>query len=226
MQKSTGLARFVAVVAVIVGVGTMTVAPARAAVRPQESADVLVQAGHEGRPDCEREPARLCNNTGTPGEIRWTPVVADEATRVLRAHGIRVLRKPAALPGDYHVRVAVFLHFDGSASPCGSAASVGYPKRAHAAAAAAAWKTLYARFWPYGFESDNFTPTEAGYYGFSHVKDVADSAVLIEGGEMTCPRQRAWLEPRLRWEGDLVAYYVMQRLGRPGTPLPVMRSGS
>ncbi len=190
--------------------------------RPQERADVLVQAGHEGRPDCLREPLRLCNNTGTPGEIDWAAIVADETTRVLRAHGVTVLRKPAALPGDYHVKVAVFLHFDGSTTPCSSGASVGYPKRARSREAATAWKKLYARFWPYGFESDNFTKTEAGYYGFSHTKDVADSAVLIEGGEITCPRQRAWLAPRLRFEGRLIAYYVAQRLGRAGVPMPAM----
>jgi hypothetical protein len=185
-------------------------------------ADVLVQAGHEGRPDCDREPARLCNNTGTAGEIGWAPVVANEATRVLRAHGISVLRVPAAMPDTYHVTVAVFVHFDGSAQACASAASVGYPLRARSREAAEAWKALYGRFWPYGFEHDNFTKTEAGYYGFSHVKDVADSAVLIEGGEMTCPRQRAWLAPRLAWEGRLVAYYVARRLGRDDVPLPAL----
>jgi hypothetical protein len=204
--------------ALCVGMPSNAAVPPRAV--PDRRADVLVQAGHEGRPDCEREPSRLCNNTGTAGEIAWTPIVADEATRVLRAHGISVLREPAALPGTYHVRVAVFVHFDGSAQPCASAASVGYPSRARSHEAAAAWKTLYARFWPYGFEHDNFTKTEAGYYGFSHVKDVADSAVLIEGGEMTCPRQRAWLAPRLAWEGRLIAYYVAKRLGRDDVPLP------
>jgi hypothetical protein len=203
----------------LVGAASLAAGPPA---EPDLRADVLVQAGHEGRPDCAREPARLCNNTGTAGESGWTPIVANEATRVLRAHGITVLREPAALPGTYHVTVAVFVHFDGSAQPCASAASVGYPARARSRDAAEAWKALYRRFWPYGFEHDNFTKTEAGYYGFSHVKDVADSAVLIEGGEMTCPRQRAWLAPRLAWEGRLIASFVARRLGRDDVPLPAL----
>src|SRR5690242_5690400 len=49
--------------------------------------DVLISAGHEGRPEsCPHFPKHKCN-LGTAGEREWTPVVADEATRILRAHG-------------------------------------------------------------------------------------------------------------------------------------------
>jgi hypothetical protein len=190
-------------------------------VRAQTSADVLVQAGHEGRPDCNVEPASLCNNTGAPGEIAWTPVVADEATRVLRAHGITVLRMPAHLAGPYAVKDAVFLHFDGSATPCQSGASVGYPSVAHSRAAADAWKALYAQYFRFGFQPDNFTLTLKGYYGYHHVR-VSDAAFVIEGGEISCPRQHAWLAKRLRWEGDLLAYFLARRLGNMSVPLPAL----
>ena len=199
-------------------------APVAASPVPPATADVLIQAGHEGRPDCGKdgEPPSLCNNTGSPvapGEIVWTPIVADEATRVLRAAGVTVLREPAHLRGPYAVRDAVFLHFDGAAQPCSSAASVGYPDAA-SGRLAADWKTLYGRSWPFGFQSDNFTKTLHGYYGFSRVR-ASDGAMVIEFGEMSCPKQYAWLKSHLRFEGDLVAYFLSRRLGKENVPLPV-----
>ena len=187
---------------------------------PGFDADVLIQAGHEGRPDCAREPATICRNTGTAGEIAWTPVVADEATRILSAAGVKVLRRPAYLSGQYRVRDAVFIHFDGSGRPCSSGASIGYPVRAQSPQAGAAWKALYKRFWPFGFEADNFTPTLAGYYGFNHVRAVTDAALVVEGGEMSCPKQHAWLQSRLKWEGALIAHFVSARIGKGNVPLP------
>ena len=184
------------------------------------TADVLIQAGHEGRPDCDREPLRLCNNTGAAGEMAWTPIVADEATRILRAAGISVIRRPAYLHGQYHVKDAVFLHFDGNAQPCGSGASVGYPVRAHSPEAAAAWKALYGASFPFRFQPDNFTVHLAQYYGFDHVRDVSDAAYVIEWGEVSCPAQHAWLGRRLAWEGALLAYFLARRLGNTSVPLP------
>ena len=183
------------------------------------AADVLVQAGHEGRPDCAVEPASLCNNTGAPGEIHWTPVVADEVTRVLRAHGISVLRMPAHLSGPYKVKDAVFIHFDGNVTPCSSGASVGYPSTANSQAAADAWKALYGKAIPFAFQADNFTPNLQGYYGYHHVQ-VSDAAFLIEGGEISCPAQHAWLQKHLLWEGDLIAYFLARRLGNTTVPQP------
>ncbi|HTD38866.1 MAG TPA: hypothetical protein VK669_15250, partial [Candidatus Limnocylindrales bacterium] len=95
-----------------------------------EDGDVLVQAGHEGRPEsCARLHVKACNlgtGAGSAREMEWTAAVADEATRVLRAHGYTVLRRPADYEGRDSARAAVFLHFDG-ASPCASGASVGFP---------------------------------------------------------------------------------------------------
>jgi hypothetical protein len=203
----------------------LLVATCRLSVSAQDNADgttadVLIQAGHEGRPDCEREPQRLCRNLGAVGEVAWTPIVADEATRILRAAGVRVIRRPAYLTGQYHVKDAVFLHFDGNATPCGSGASIGYPERANSAAAGAAWKALYGQRFPFRYQPDNFTVHLAHYYGFDHVRDASDAALVIEFGEISCPRQRAWLRPRLAWEGALVAYFLAQRLGVTTVPLP------
>ncbi len=189
---------------------------ARANAAAAASADVLISAGHEGRPDCDRESASLCNNTGARGEIEWTPVVADEATAVLRAHGISVIRRPAYIAGPYHVADAIFIHFDGNDSPCASGASIGFPIVAGAAnsrAAGQAWKALYRRFFKFTFQPDNFTDHLSGYYGFKHV-DASDAKLVIEGGEISCPAQRAWLAPRLKFLGDLLASFLSERLGK------------
>jgi hypothetical protein len=174
-------------------------------------ADVLIQAGHEGRPDCGVEPASLCNNTGARGEIELTPVVADQVAKILRAAGVTVIRTPAHIGRTYHVHDAIFIHFDGSAQPCASSASVGYPAVANSRAAAQEWKTLYARAWTFGFEPDNFTPSLRDYYGYKHVA-VDDAAIVIEGGELSCPAQAAWLKAHFSWEASSLAYFIARRL--------------
>jgi hypothetical protein len=184
------------------------------------AADVLIQAGHEGRPDCEREPASLCRNTGAAGEIEWTPIVADEATRILRAAGVTVIRRPAFLSGQYDVKDAIFVHFDGNEKPCTTGASIGFPELARSPEAAAEWKSLYKTFFPFRFEPDNFTSNLSGYYGFKHVRSVSDAALVIEGGEMTCPAQYSWMKSHLKFEGALIAHFDSKRLGKGDVPLP------
>lgn len=146
------------------------------------------------------------------------PIVADEATRVLREHGVSVLREPADFEGDFAVRAAVFIHFDGNDKPCSSGASIGYHDDAFAPAALK-WKKLYSSYFPYGFQPDNFTIHLRNYYGFHQVQ-AQDAALVLEMGELTCPEQKAWLEPRLRLEGDLIAYYLSQVIGKGDVPLP------
>jgi hypothetical protein len=174
--------------------------------------DVLISAGHEGRPaSCARFPQHRCN-LGAAGERAWTPIVADAATQILRAHGVSVARRPADFGGTYRVRAAVFIHFDGSAVPCSSSASIGY----HGSwdePAAAAWRQLYSRYWRYGFQPDNFTGGLRDYYAFKQVS-ASDGSLVLELGEITCPAQRAWLAPRLRWEGALIAYFLSRRIGQ------------
>jgi hypothetical protein len=184
-------------------------------------ADVLISAGHEGRPaSCRHFPHRRCL-LGAPGEREWTPVVADEATRVLRAHGVTVLREPADFAGSYRVGAAIFIHFDGASPPCSSAASIGYHLNAFEPAAHL-WRSMYARYWPFGFRPDDFTANLRNYYGFRQVS-AEDGALVLELGEISCPAQRRWLAPRLRFDGDLIAAYVSRLIGKGLVPQPTVQ---
>jgi hypothetical protein len=179
-----------------------------------EAGDILVQAGHEGRPaSCAVHHVKACNlGTGANGarEREWTAQVADEATRVLRERGYAVLRRPADYDGSDTVRAAVFLHFDG-ATPCASGASVGFPETT-SRAFVDAWEGRYRPWFPYRFVGENFTENEHKYYGFRKVD--APQKLLIEFGEMTCPAQFAWMAPRLREMGDLVATFLTEQVQR------------
>ena len=180
--------------------------------------DVLVSAGHEGRPaSCARFPQHKCN-LGAAGEREWTPVVADAATRILRAHGVSVARLPADFDGTYKVKAAVFIHFDGSAPPCQSGASIGY-HRAADADAARAWRRLYGSYFPFRFQPDDFTDGLRDYYAFRQVS-ASKGSLVLELGEITCPAQRAWLAPRLAWEGALIAHFLSGLTGQGNVPDP------
>jgi len=186
-------------------------------------ADVLVSAGHEGRPaSCARYPRRACN-LGASGERAWTPVVADEVTRLLRAHGIGVLREPADFDGRYAVDMAVFIHFDGAVPACTSGASIGYHRRADAPAARR-WRSLYAGIFPFRFMPDNFTAGLRDYYAFRQI-DARDGALVLELGEITCPPQREWLATRLDDVAALIAYDISRTIGKGDLPLPAKFAG-
>jgi hypothetical protein len=181
-------------------------------------ADVLISAGHEGRPaSCARFVHRACN-LGAAGEIDWTPIVADEATRVLRAHGVRVIREPADFDGTYAVGMAIFIHFDGAVPACTTGASIGY-EGAAGQSAAQQWRALYAPRFPFTFMPDNFTVGLREYYGYRQVQ-ARDGALVLELGEITCPAQHAWLATRLAALGDLIAYDVSRAIGKGDVPLP------
>lgn len=174
------------------------------------SYDVLISAGHEGRPQsCARFPQHHCN-LGTAGERQWTPIVADEAARALRSYGYTVAREPADFTGTYDVKAAIFIHFDGTDRPCTSAASIGYHDPS-SQPAAKLWRERYGAVFPFGFEPDNFTLNLKDYYGFRQVR-ASRGALVLELGELTCAKQRAWLVPRLTWEGDFIAAFVRDLL--------------
>ena len=175
-------------------------------------ADVLLSAGHAGRPaSCARFPQRACN-LGAAGERERTPVVVEEAARVLRAHGVSVVVEPADFDGHFKVRDAIFIHFDGSVPACASGASVGY-HRAADSDAARAWRSAYGKYWKFRFQPDNFTANLRDYYGFRAV-EASDAALVLELGELTCPAQRAWLQPRIGWTGRFLAAFLLERLKR------------
>ena len=168
--------------------------------------DVLISAGHEGRPQsCARFPKRHCN-LGTPGEQAWTPLVADEASRKLRDMGYSVAREPADFDGEYDVKAAIFIHFDGTSKPCTSGASIGYHTEA-SQPAAQLWRTMYSAEFPFRFMPDDFTMNLRDYYGFRQVH-AQDAALVLELGELTCPAQCEWLSSRVQWEGDFIAGFV------------------
>lgn len=173
---------------------------------PPQHFDVLVSAGHEGRPEsCARFPKRHCN-LGAAGEREWTPIVADETARALRAAGLSVAREPADFDGTFDVKAAVFIHFDGSDRPCSTGASIGYHD-ASSAPAARLWRSMYAPVFPFRFMPDNFTDNLRDYYGFRQVK-ASSGALVIELGEVSCPAERAWLATRLKSDADLIAAFV------------------
>src|ERR1700736_5404944 len=122
--------------------------PARA-----ETADVLIQAGHQGRPEsCVVHHVRACNlGTGANGvrEREWTATGAAGGAAVLRGAGYTVIRRPADYAERDSVRAAVFLHFDG-ASPCASGASVGFPETT-SRPFVDAWTKQYRAWFPFRF---------------------------------------------------------------------------
>lgn len=174
--------------------------------------DVLVSAGHEGRPaSCARFPKRHCN-LGAAGERQWTPIVADETVRSLRASGLSVAREPADFDGFFEVKAAVFIHFDSSDRPCSTGASIGYHDSS-SSAAATLWRSMYSRYFGFTFMPDNFTDNLRDYYGFRQVH-ATDGALVIELGEISCPAQRQWLAVRLKPAADLIADFIRQLIAK------------
>lgn len=174
--------------------------------------DVLVSAGHEGRPaSCPRFPKRKCN-LGAAGERQWTPIVADETARALRASGLTVAREPADFDGFFQVKTAIFIHFDGSDRPCSTGASIGYHDSG-SSAAAKLWRDTYSHYFPFTIMPDNFTVNLRDYYGFRQVH-ADDGALVIELGELSCPAQRQWLAPRLKPAADLIAEFVRKLIAK------------
>ena len=116
--------------------------------------DIVVQAGHQGRPDsCKPLHVKHCNlgaRLGAQRERDWTPVVADAATASLRGDGFTVRRRPADWAGHDRARAAVFLHFDGNPEACDGGASVGFPKTTDLAFVHD-WEDFYRPIFPYKF---------------------------------------------------------------------------
>lgn len=179
--------------------------------------DVVIQAGHEDTPD---------DRTGGEGplgrEIDWTPIVANEAVRLLKEAGVDAKKETAHIKltrQKYRCKLALFIHFDdpdrGEAGP-----SVGYDHPSDADAAQV-WKTLYKEFFPFNdtWLRDNATPDENHYYGFQFTV-TSDAEFVVELGDLGSLRQAKWLKPRLKWLGQLLAYFVSQRIGQGGLPKP------
>ena len=175
-------------------------------------ADVLLQAGHEGLK--RNDGSGSAPSHGTSGTTRpeheITPIVTDAAAEILRTHGVSVVRVPAFYPKLFKVKLGLALHFDGSGRPCSSGASVGYPPGAPIGSnkpTADLWKEIWGEFWPFKWMKDNFTKNLSGYYGYRRM-NTSIAEMLIEFGEITCPEQDTWLQPRLEWMGGVVAHFA------------------
>lgn len=72
--------------------------------------DVVIQTGREDTPD------DATGGTGPLGdEIDWTPIVANEAVRILTAAGIDAIKETAHIKvtrQKYRCKLALFIHFD------------------------------------------------------------------------------------------------------------------
>lgn len=172
-------------------------------------ADVLISAGHEGRPASCATYHHKCN-LGTPGESAWNTIVADAAAAALREKGFSVVREPADFGGTYEVKTAVFIHFDGAEPACSSGASIGY-HTASSQPLAERWRAAYRALFPFTIMPDNFTDNLRDYYGFREIR-ASEGALVVEFGEMTCPQQRAWLAPRLHQLGTFLASFLAQSM--------------
>jgi len=178
-----------------------------------QKADVLIQAGHEGR---------TSGYTGAQSrygkEVDWNRDVANEVTRILKEAGVSVIRVGAKMPIS-RVKIAVAIHFDGSVHPCRSGASIGYGSLSHKRLADA-WKRTYARYYPFDWMEDNFTSNLSRYYGYKYVFSQKGFLVL-ELGELTCKKEALWLRYRLKKIARLMAYFIAKELGVEGVGRPV-----
>lgn len=193
-------------------------------------AQVLIQAGHEGgkrNSGTGSKPTYGAGGTTRP-ENEMTPIVADGAAAWLEHFGVSVIKENAFYDKRYSVELAVSLHFDGSGRPCASGASIGYPKGVPVGSnkpTANLWKDIYEQYWPYQWMPDNFTSNLSGYYGYAWTS-TSVAELLIEFGEVSCPEQDAWLQPRVgetageSWLGLQVAYFCSEALGLGVVPDP------
>jgi N-acetylmuramoyl-L-alanine amidase len=167
---------------------------------------VIVQAGHE---------ERITGNTGATGsqykETEWNTLVADEVAKQLTAWDIDVQRIPAKVPKFSRARIAVSIHFDSAKKPCRSGASIGYPDK-NSYNFARRWEKLYRSHFPFGWHKDIFTQNLKNYYAYKQVD--TEKFLLLELGEITCDKQTAWLQPRLKKIAHLIAYTIATELGK------------
>jgi len=176
-------------------------------IHPYDRAEIYIQAGHEGRTQ---------GATGASGplgkEIDWTPIVADEATRILEEAGISVIRSKADRRKYSIVDLALSIHFDGCATQCASGASIGYDDHTDKPAANE-WKAFYSQYFKYKWHKDNFTKNLRYYYNFKYTI-TRDAELVLEMGDITCPAQAKWMKKNLKNMGHMVAYFAAKRIGK------------
>lgn len=168
---------------------------------------VLIQEGHVGR---------ITGNTGSIHnglvESEWNSIVGEEVERILEAKGIDVTRVGARIP-IANTSIAIAIHFDGSATPCATGASIGHNASSKARGMARRWRAEYSKFFPFKWHKDNFTKNLSHYYGFSQVQ-ATKGFLVLELGELTCEKQTDWLQPRLKQVASKIANFIIKELKR------------
>jgi hypothetical protein len=174
------------------------------------TADVLIQAGHEGR---------TSGATGAAAnglrEIELTPRVADAATVVLRDAGLTVLRDPAATTAA-KVKVAVAFHFDGPPQAGAQFLFDDPTDQPLAAFLRAAWDVRHDGNWLR--DNTSYLADDTGhsrYYGFPHW-NTTDGEVVMEMDTIGDPARAAiWKQPGYpEWAGRVAGAAIARRLGR------------
>ena len=172
-----------------------------------ERAQIYIQAGHEGRTKGATGTSSAFGN-----EIEWTPVVADEATRILREAGITVIRSNADRRKYCVVDLALSIHFDGCVKQCATGASIGYDDPTDKPAADE-WKSIYSKYYKHKWHDDNFTKNLRYYYNYKYTI-TRDAELVLEMGDLSCPTQAKWMKKNLKNLGHVVAYFAAKRIGK------------
>lgn len=175
--------------------------------------DFYIQAGHEGRTS-----GRTGAQTAFGREIDWTPLVADEATRILEEAGFSVKRDDATLERRYLVELAIAIHFDACEKSCGTGAAIGYDDPTDKPAADE-WKKIYGTYYPFPMKSDNHTRNLRHYYAFWWTI-TRDAELVIELGDMNCQEEAEWLRSNLKKLGHIIAYFCARRVGSDAVSKP------
>lgn len=182
-----------------------------------DDANVLIQAGHEGR---------TCGLTGTESkdhkeaEITWTPIVVKEATKVLRYNGVNVIEAPADYYRRSHVELALYVHFDGNGEDCSQGPSIGYPKKETKPNAAYIWENYYNKdYFNYKWRNSENIENLYAYYEYKNTT-ASIAKMVLELGDMKCDNQVIFLKPRLEEIGDLIACSAARIIGKPDIKFP------
>lgn len=153
---------------------------------------VVVQAGHV---------ARTTGATGTAGEQPFNIAVRRLLVRELRARHVNARRINADVAlADYKGDVFVAIHADGSVHESAHGASLGYrnPRgKTLARAIKRAYKTRASEAgYEIQFRADNYTEDLHFYYGTGNAlaQNPQCRAVVVEGGFLTNPQERAFLK--------------------------------
>ncbi len=154
-------------------------------------ATFAIQVGHAHRSR---------GSTGTVGEQTYARAAAEECAHRLRALGHNPLVLLADAPVPRCDRFAA-IHGDGSVQPSARGASFGYRTGASNAAASRemgeTWQRTYQRLGMSSFRKVNYTKNLGEYYGTGRGNQAGSKAsIIVEGGFLTNPEERAWMTSR------------------------------